>query len=373
MQTPIPCYLMRGGTSRGPFFLASDLPADVATRDKVLLAVMGSPDRRQIDGLGGAHPLTSKVGIVSPGSKPGVAVDFLFAQLQPDKDTVDTTPNCGNMLAAVLPFAIERGLVKAQGDRTTARILTLNTDMQCDVTVVTPGGRVNYTGDARIDGVPGTSSPVSINFLDTAGSVCAGLLPTGQVRDVVTVTGDGFATFTLAVTCIDNGMPLVVFNAADVGCTGYESVAELNANEDLKRRIEALRLQVSIKMGLGDVRLKNYPKMTLIAPPRAGGAITTRSFIPHVCHDAIGVLAAVTVATACVLKGSVCDGVTSMPAGQEPTVSVEHPTGEFSVVLGLDPNHPQSVTKAALLRTARLIMRGEVMVPSHIWRGNTLR
>src|SRR5512133_46104 len=212
MQTAIPCYFMRGGTSRGPFFLASDLPSDVPTRDRVLLAVMGSPDRRQIDGLGGAHPLTSKVGIVSPSRTNGVALDFLFAQLQPERDTVDTTPNCGNMLAAVLPFAIERGLVAVQGDTTTARVLTLNTGMQCDITVVTRGGQVNYTGDARIDGVPGTAAPVTINFLDTAGSVCSGLLPTGQVHDRITVTGEGFEAFTLEVTCIDNGMPLVLFN-----------------------------------------------------------------------------------------------------------------------------------------------------------------
>jgi len=370
MQTAIPCYFMRGGTSRGPFFLASDLPADVPTRDRVLLAAMGSPDRRQIDGLGGANPLTSKVGIVSPSGTPGVAVDFLFAQLQPDQDTVDTTPNCGNMLAAVLPFAIERGLVAVQGDTTTARVLTLNTGMQCDVTVQTRGGRVNYTGDARIDGVPGHSAPISINFLDTAGSVCAGLLPTGRVRDSIAVTGDGFAPFTLDLTCIDNGMPLVIFKAGDVGCTGYESAAELNADDALKRRIEALRLQISLKMGLGDVTTKNYPKMTLIAAPRFGGSISTRSFIPHVCHDAIGVLAAVTVGTACVLKGSVCEGVAVMGQGGDPTVSVEHPSGEFSVALGLDPANPQSVTKAALLRTARLIMRGEVMVPSSVWAGH---
>jgi len=369
MQTAIPCHFMRGGTSRGPFFVASDLPADIATRDRVLLAVMGSPDRRQIDGLGGANPLTSKVGIVSKSSTPGVAVDFLFAQLQPERDTVDTSPNCGNMLAAVLPFAIERGLVAVQGDSTTARVLTLNTGMQCDVTVQTCGARVNYSGDARIDGVPGSAAPITINFLDTAGSVCSGLLPTGQVRDRITVTGDGLEPFTLDVTCIDNGMPLVLFKASDVGRTGYESVAELNADDDLKRRIEALRLQVSLKMGLGDVSAKNYPKMTLIAAPRQGGSLCTRSFIPHVCHDAIGVLAAVTVGTACVLKGSVCDGVAQMPAGSSPTVSVEHPTGEFSVALGLDLANPQSVTKAALLRTTRLIMRGEVMVPAHIWSG----
>jgi 4-oxalomesaconate tautomerase len=373
MQTAIPSLFMRGGSSRGPFFLASDLPSDTATRDRVLLAVMGSPDRRQIDGMGGAHPLTSKVGIVSRSSTPGVTLDFLFAQLQPDRDTVDTSPNCGNMLAAVVPFALERGLVAPQGDTTTVRVLTLNTDMQCDVTVNTPmtpqGRRVSYHGDARIDGVPGTSAPITINFLDTAGSVCSGLLPTGRVQDVLTVTGEGFASFTLPVTCIDNGMPLVMFRASDVGRTGYESVAELNADTELKARIEALRIQTGHVMGLGDVSAKNYPKMTLIAPPRTGGSICTRSFIPHVCHDAIGVLAAVTVGTACVLKGSVCEGVAVMPPGHEPQVSVEHPTGEFSVALGLDPANPQNVTRAALLRTARLIMRGEVMVPAMLWGG----
>ena len=370
MQTAIPCYFMRGGTSKGPFFLESDLPSDAVTRDRVLLAVMGSPDKRQIDGLGGAHPLTSKVGIVRTSSTPGVALDFLFAQLQPDKDTVDTTPNCGNMLAAVLPFAIERGLVAVQGETTTARVLTLNTDMQCDVTVQTPGGRVAYDGDARIDGAPGASAPITINFLDTAGSVCAGLLPTGKLRDSLHVEGAGFAAFDIDVTCIDNGMPLVLLRASDIGRTGYESVDALNADTALKTKLEALRLQVSVRMGLGDVSKKNYPKMTLIAAPRDGGSISTRSFIPHVCHDAIGVLAAVTVGTACVLQGSVCDGIAVMPAGVSKKISVEHPTGEFSVELETDPLNPQSVTKAALLRTARLIMRGEVFVPSGVWAGH---
>jgi 4-oxalomesaconate tautomerase len=353
---------MRGGTSRGPFFKAADLPADIATRDRVLLAVMGSPDKRQIDGLGGAHPLTSKVGIVRPGSKPGVDLDFLFAQLQPEKDTVDTTPNCGNMLAAVVPFALETGMVKPQGATSTFRVLTLNTDMQCDIAVPTPGGQVEYDGDARIDGVPGTAAPIKINFLDTAGSVCSGLLPTGHARDVI----DG-----VEVTCIDNGMPLVMFRAADVGRTGYEDVATLNADTELKARIERLRIACGHAMGLGDVSAKNYPKMTLIAPPRTGGSLSTRSFIPHVCHDAIGVLAAVTVGTACVLDGSVCDGVAVVPAGQVKTVSVEHPTGEFSVELEVDPASPQNVTRAALLRTARLLMRGEVMIPASVWKGKS--
>ena len=370
MQTAIPCLLMRGGTSKGPFFRATDLPSDLPTRDRVLLAAMGSPDKRQIDGVGGAHPLTSKVGIVSLSDKEGIDLEFLFAQLQPDKDTVDTTPNCGNMLAGVVPFALETGMVQPRGETSTFRVLTLNTGMAADITVQTPGGQVEYEGSARIDGAPGSSAPIEISFLDTAGSVCSGLLPTGKPRDTVTVTGEGFEPFTLDVTCIDNGMPLVIFKAADVGATGLETVAELNADTDLKRRIEALRLQISQTMGLGDVSAKNYPKMTLIAPPQHGGALTTRSFIPHVCHDAIGVLAAVTVGTAVKMPGTVCEGVAQLQQGTGPlTVSVEHPTGEFSVTLDSDPAHPDVVTKAALLRTARLLMRGEVMVPRSVWDG----
>ena len=371
-QTYIPCMLMRGGTSKGPFFDARDLPADIATRDLVLLAAMGSPDPRQIDGVGGAHPLTSKVGIVGPSSRPGIDLEFLFAQLQPNGSKVDTTPNCGNMLAAVVPFALEAGMVRAQGETSCFRVLALNTDMACDVTVPTPDGKVAYAGSARIDGVPGTAAPISINFLDTAGSVCPSLLPTGNVRDRVAVRGEGFEPFDIDVTCIDNGMPLVIVNAADLDCTGHESVEALNSDAGLKTRIEALRLTVSPLMGLGDVRDKNYPKMTLVAPAREGGALATRSFIPHVCHDAIGVLAAVTVATACVLEGSVCQQVCAPLKSDELggwTVSVEHPSGEFSVTLKRDPANPGSVTEAALLRTARLLMRGEVAVPSAIWPG----
>jgi 4-oxalomesaconate tautomerase len=280
--------------------------------------------------------------------------------LQPDKDTVDTTPNCGNMLAAVVPFAIETGLVKAQGATTTLRVLTLNTDMQCDITVLTPGGHVEYAGEARIDGAPGSSAPITINFLDTAGSVAPGLLPTGNVVDVI----DG-----IRVTCIDNGMPLVMFKAADVGRTGYETVEQMNGDTELKARIEKLRIACGHAMKLGDVTKKTYPKMTLIAAPKTGGSISTRSFIPHVCHDAIGVLAAVTVATACVLEGSVTQGIADVPKGNVKKISVEHPTGEFSVEIEVDPANPQNVTRAALLRTARLLMKGEAMIPGAVWKG----
>jgi 4-oxalomesaconate tautomerase len=384
-QRAVPCMLMRGGTSRGPFFLESDLPADRAARDRFLLAAMGSPDPRQIDGLGGAHPLTSKVGVVRRSQTPGVDLDFLFAQLQPNNDTVDVTPNCGNMLAAVLPFALECGLLPIAQGTTTARILTLNTDMQCDVTVQTPGGKLQYDGNARIDGVPGSAAPISINFLDTAGSVCPSLLPTGRTLDRITVGGLGAATvaapsapsatgaavpspagapFAVDVTLIDNGMPMVLVRASAFGITGYEPAAELTANDALRARLEALRLAAGPLMGLGDVAAKNYPKMCLIAPPREGGAISTRCFIPHVCHDSIGVLAAVTVATACVLPGTIADGIANVADAHCQTLSIEHPTGEFSVELETDQSG--QVVRAALLRTARPIMRGEVLVPAHL-------
>lgn len=365
MQTAIACLFMRGGTSRGPFFLESDLPAEVGLRDRVLLAAMGSPDARQIDGLGGADPLTSKVAIVSRSTRPGVDLEFLFAQVLIEEARVDTTPNCGNMLAAVGPFALERGLIKATGNETTVRILTRNTGMLADVVLQTPGGRISYEGSARIDGVPGTSAPIKINFLDTAGSVCGKLLPSGNVVDVF----DG-----VPVTCIDNGMPVVVIRASDLGRTGYESRDELNADAKLKQRLEAIRLKAGPAMNLGDVAKKVVPKMSLIAPPRAGGSLCSRTFIPHDCHAAVGVLGAVTLATAGVMAGTVADGVAKLPPGNAKVVSVEHPTGEFSVELELDPANPQNVVRAALLRTARLIMRGDVLVPGSVWDGKqTLR
>jgi 4-oxalomesaconate tautomerase len=360
MQRAIPSIFMRGGTSRGPFFRASDLPSDVATRDRVLLAVMGSPDARQIDGLGGADPLTSKVGIVRSGRTPGVDLEFLFAQVSVKEPLVDTTPNCGNMLAAVVPFAIESGLIAARGDVTTLRVLTENTGTLADIEVRTPGGRVEYAGDARIDGVPGTSAPVNIRFLDTAGSVCGALLPTGNLVDRF----DG-----VDVTCIDNGMPVVLMSAQDLGVTGYETRDALNANVELKKRIESIRLQAGPAMKLGDVTKKVVPKMCLVAPPKEGGHLTTRTFIPHDCHSAVGVLGAVTVATAAVMPGSVANRFARVPEGARKNFSVQHPTGEFTVTLTMSAADPAAVESASLLRTARLIMRGEVCIPGAIWTG----
>ena len=356
MQRSIPCLFMRGGTSRGPFFLEDDLPIDVAQRDAVLLSVMGSPDVRQIDGMGGADPLTSKVGMVRRGRSAGVDLEFLFAQVSVKEALVDTTPNCGNMLAAVVPFGIETGLVQAGGEVTTLRVLTRNTGTLSDIEVRTSGGKVEYSGDARIDGVPGTAAPINISFLETAGSVCGSLLPTGRLVDRF----DG-----VDVTCIDNGMPVVVMAAEALGVTGYESRDELNADAALKQRIESIRLQAGPAMNLGDVARKVVPKMCLVAKPKAGGQICTRTFIPRDCHSAVGVLGAVTVATAAVMPGSVANRYALIPPGTHKTVSVEHPSGEFSVILTVNPANPTEVLRAALLRTARLIMRGEVFVPHH--------
>lgn len=372
-QTAIPCWFMRGGTSRGPFFRDQDLPEDRSDRDAILLAALGSPDPRQIDGLGGAHPLTSKTGIVGTSRLDGVDLEFQFAQLQPDSDQVDITANCGNMLAAVVPFAIESGLLLPTGDVTTARVLTLNTGMIAEITVETmandQGGYVQYGGATAIDGVPGMSSPVLISFLDTAGSICSSLLPTHSVRDTVNVNGIG----AVEVTCIDNGQPLVIVKASDMFRTGNESAATLNADTELKERLEQLRLACGELMGLGDVSAKNYPKMTLVSPATRGGSINTRSFIPHFCHESIGVLAAVTVATACVLEGSVAHDLVALAQDVDVTVSVEHPSGEFTVHLGLDPDKPQHINRSALLRTARLIMSGNVFVPRNLTHSESSR
>jgi len=340
---------MRGGTSKGGYFLQEDLPADPAFRDVFLLAVMGSPDPRQIDGMGGADPLTSKVAVVSQSDRAGIDVDYLFLQVFVDQAIVSDAQNCGNILAGVGPFAIERGLVKATGDQTRVAIFMQNTGQVAVATVQTPGGVPTYAGTAAIDGVPGTHAPVPLEFRDTAGSSCGALLPTGNTVDHV----NG-----VAVTLIDNGMPCVVMKAIDLGITGYEDRDWLDAATDLKARIEAIRLIGGPMMKLGDVTAKSVPKMMLVAPPRGGGAVTVRSFIPHRAHATIGVLGAVSVATACLLPGSPAAEVAVVPQGRSKMLSVEHPTGEMSCVLKTDATGV--VVSAALLRTARKLMDGVV-------------
>jgi 4-oxalomesaconate tautomerase len=351
-QIPIRCALMRGGTSKGAYFLAKDLPSSVTERDALLLSLMGSPDPTQIDGLGGAHPLRSKVAIVCSSTEPGVDVDFLFAQVAVEGPHVDTSPNCGNILAGVGPFAIERHLVPARDGVTNVRVRTLNTGALADLEVSTPGGVVAYHGDAAIDGVPGTAAPIRISFRDLAGSVCGALLPTGSPCDTI---GN------VRVTCIDNGMPVVIIAAASLERTGRESVDELNKDAALKVRLESIRRAAGLKMGLGDVADRVVPKIALVAPPAHGGCVVTRSFIPHACHSSIGVFAAVSVATACLMPGSVTEGIAVVAAGEEQLLSIEHPTGEFVVLLDADrTSQVPRIRRAGLIRTARMIFDGLV-------------
>lgn len=350
MRRGIPVMVLRGGTSKGAYFLAGDLPVDESTRDDVLLRVMGSPDPRQIDGIGGAHPLTSKVAIIERSADAEVDVDYLFLQVQVDAPRVSAEQPCGNILAGVGPFAIERGLVAAAGPVTPVRIRMVNTGAVAVVHVPTPDGQVEYAGDTAIDGVPGTAARLVIDFRDTAGSVAPALLPTGAVVDEI----DG-----LAATLIDNGMPVAIVEATALGLTGYEIPAEIEANIVVRQRVEAFRLKAGVLMGLGDVSTTTVPKICLVAPPAAGGNLATRMFIPHRVHTSIGVLAAVTVATAAVIDGSVAAGA-YRPTGGD-VVRLEHPTGWFDAVVDVTngPNGVQ-IGRSAIVSTARLLLDGTV-------------
>lgn len=363
MLTAIPTTLMRGGTSKGLYFDRAALPTDRETRDRVLLAAMGSPDARQIDGVGGAHPLTSKVAVISPSAREDADVDYLFLQVVVDEARVSDSQNCGNILAGVGPWAIDNGLVAATGASAEVRIYMVNSGSLAVAHVPLDDGAAEYEGQARIDGVPGTAAAIAIDFLDVAGSSCGALLPTGNTADTV----DG-----IEMTCIDNGMPVVVLRAGDFGLTGRETPEAIEANAELKARIEALRLRIGPRMNLGEVADKTVPKMTLVAPPAAGGAISTRSLIPHRVHEAIGVLAAVSVATACVLPGSVAAEVAGLDgdAASARRLDVEHPSGFFSVEMEVEAGAGGiAVKRSALLRTARKLMSGEVYVPSAVWSG----
>ena len=349
MSDGVRCMWMRGGTSKGGYFLVDDLPADTAARDAFLLRVMGSPDERQIDGMGGADPLTSKVAVVKKSDRPGIDVDYLFLQVFVDRALVTDKQNCGNILAGIGPFAIERGLVAARDGETDVRIYMENTGQVAVATIQTPGGRVNYAGEARIDGVPGTAAPVLLAFEDTAGSSCGALLPTGNAVDEI----EG-----VSVTMIDNGMPCVVMKAAEMGISGQESPSELEANEALRAKLEAIRLKAGPLMNLGDVTDNSVPKMTMVSKARNGGAISTRTFIPHRCHSSIGVLGAVSVATACLLDAGPAAELAEVGEGAERSLAIEHPTGEMTVVASLGPDG--AVERTAILRTARKLFDGMV-------------
>lgn len=361
-QFAIPFAQIRGGSSKGLYFNAGDLPPNETARNAVLVAAMGRGER-QIDGLGGADPLTSKVAIVSRSERPGADIDYLFAQVVLGRDLVDTKPNCGNILAGVGVFALETGMVAATPGTTTIRIYMVNSDKTCELMLPTPNGRMIYEGNTKIDGVPGTASPILCNYNDLAGSACGSLLPTGNTKDVIAG---------IEVTCIDNGMPVAIITAESMGISGTETPAQLNADEDLCRRLRNLRLELGPKMNLGNVADLAVPKMCMVSRAMHGGAISTRTFIPDKCHSAIGVLGAVSVATACVLPGTVCDGLTQINAGKLKLLSIEHPSGEFTVTLETTViDNRIQVSKAGVVRTARLLSRGELYVPAMLMAATT--
>ncbi|HJV28769.1 MAG TPA: 4-oxalomesaconate tautomerase [Aromatoleum sp.] len=357
MMLTIPCTLMRGGTSKGPYFHAKDLPVEPAERDRVLLAAMGSPHARQIDGIGGGDTLTSKVVIVSPSTRSDIDIEYLFAQVSVETATVDTTPNCGNMLAGVGPFAIENGLVSATDPVTTLRILNVNTGKVVEAVIQTPGGRVTYDGLARIDGVPGSAAPIQLNFRDAAGAKTGRLLPTGRHVDVI----DG-----VEVSCIDFSTPLVFVPAEAMGKTGYETKAELDADRKLKARLESIRLQIALRAGLGDVRDKVLPKIALVASPQRGGVIASRYFTPWNCHSAYAVTGALCLSAASIIPGSVVHQLARPKANDPHLVTIEQPAGTLDIRLDVDARDADGVPlirSAGLIRTARPLFRGAVHVP----------
>ncbi len=351
----IPCLLMRGGTSKGPYFKASDLPADTSERDRVLLAVMGSPDIRQIDGLGGADSLTSKVAIVSKSAREGVDVEYLFAQVDIGRAIVDTSPSCGNMLSGVGPYAIETGMVAATPGTTRVVIFDVNTASRIEAVIQTPGGVVNYTGDAAIDGVPGTAAPVILNFMDAVGAKTGVMLPTGHASE--TIEG-------IEVSCLDVCMPMVLMRAADLGLEGTEGRPEIDGNPALLARIETIRLEAGRRMGFGDVTDMVIPKVGLLSRPRGTGAITSRYLTPHKLHAAHAVTGAVCVSTACLLEGSIAYDMAIRPEGNPRTIWIEHPSGMVDVRMQTEGEGAGlKVIRAGVMRTTRPIMRGEVFVP----------
>ncbi|MET3923911.1 4-oxalomesaconate tautomerase [Devosia sp. 2618] len=355
-QVSIPCILMRGGTSKGPYFVTTDLPDDPAKRDQALLAIMGSPDARQIDGIGGADSLTSKVAMVSPSSREGVDVDYLFAQVSVTEAIVDTAPSCGNILSGVGPFAIERGMVPVTGAETSVTIFNLNTNSRIEAIVQTDEEGVVYDGEASIDGVPGTAAAIRLNFMDIVGSKTGSLLPTGHVTEQI----DG-----VDVTLIDVAVPMMIFRAADLGKTGYETPAELDADAAFFARMEAMRKVAGERMGLGNVTGKVIPKVAMLAQPQDQGHIAARYFVPQKTHAAFAVTGGLCVATCAMLAGSVSDGLAVRPEGDDRLVLIEHPSGLLDIALKTAGTGANSqVISGGAIRTARKLMEGDVLVPA---------
>ncbi len=360
-QTAIPFLFMRGGTSRGPYFNRSVLPQDRETLSDVLVSVVGAGHPLNIDGIGGGVAVTTKVAMLSPSADSWADVDYFFAQVPVENREVDYKPTCGNILAGVGPAALEMGLVQPRDGVTPIRILSVNTGARIEALLQTPGGQVVYEGNARIDGVPGTAAPIQLNFMDTVGSVTGALLPTGAARE--SIQG-------VEVTCMDVAMPLMIARAADFGITGYESREAIDGDRALLERIEAVRLRAGELMGLGDVTRSVIPKVGLLAPPRAGGTVSARYLMPWNCHPSMAVTGAQCLAACLLYPGTVAEGMISPPGGTPVALGIEHPSGEIVVTVDYarSPTAVQ-ILSAGLLRTARLLARGEVMVPLGVWSG----
>ncbi len=360
-QTAIPFHFFRGGTSRGPYFLRSDLPEDRETLAQVLVAALGSGHPLNIDGLGGGAAVTTKVAMLSHSDKPGADVDYFFAQVSVEDKQVDFKPTCGNILSGVGPAAVEMGLVVPHGNQTRIRIHAVNTGAMIEAVVETPNGAVNYGGSARIDGVPGTAAPVYLNFMDVVGSSTGALLPTGSICDEI----DG-----VEVTCMDVAMPVVIARASAFGLTGYESVAELDANRAFFDRMEPIRREAGERMGMGDVSNSVVPKFAVIAAPRDGGTLAARYFMPRNCHPTMAVTGAQCIAACGLTPGSVADGIAICPETRPAIIEIEHPGGKIDVTVDFEyADDGFKLNSAGLLRTARLLARGEVYVPISIWDG----
>lgn len=355
-QTAIPFHFMRGGTSRGPYFLRSDLPEDRDVLSDVLIAVVGAGNPRNIDGLGGGNAVTTKVAMLSHSGDTDADVDYFFAQVAVEKRLVDYAPTCGNILVGVGPAAIEMGLVPVTGDETRVRIRSVNTGALVEAIVQTPDGAVRYDGDVTVDGVPGTAAPVALNFMDVVGSRTGKMFPTGKVRETI----DG-----VDVTCIDVAMPMVIGRAADLGISGHESQVELDENKALFERMEAMRLEAGRRMGFGDVAKSVTPKIGLIAEPRAGGHITARYFMPWTTHPTMAVTGSQCLAACALAPGTVAEGLARKAEASPAVMSIEHPMGAMEVTVDYARDAEGLQFKSAgLVRTARLIARGEVMVPT---------
>jgi len=360
--TRIPAYLYRGGTSKGPLILARDLPAARDILDRVLLVAMGSPHKRQVDGIGGAETLTSKIAVVSESERPGADIDYFFIQVNPESDVVDYSSNCGNMLSAVGPFAVEMGLIRPRDPVTGVRIYNINTDSIIEVILHTPGAEITYDGDAAIDGVPGTAAPVRQNFAGTVGSKTGRLLPTGRKTEEI----DG-----VEVTCIDMAVPMVIVPASAVGKTGHESKADLDADAVLIERLGRIRVEAGKRMGMGDCSALVVPKPVLVAAPAGAGTIASRDFVPFNCHATYSVTGSIAMSVASIMEGTVANLLAQADQANPGRVKIEHPSGIIDVdVRARQTAGGLEVEEASLLRTCRKLFEGQICIPSRIWDGS---